>query len=383
MSAPSPSPLRVPGGTAIVALFIAVIAIPGVGLALGVGRTTISESEMRTLATWPQWSWQTDQLIAWPSAFRRYFDDHFALRAPLIDWRSAAIWTWLGASPFDTVIAGKDNWLFYADDGGLRDWVQEDPFPTAELADWRDTLVRRRAFLAKRGIHFVFAIAPDKQMVYPEFMPDTLHRLRNDYRADQLIAYMRRTTPDFEIIDLRDAVRAAKSTQLLYHRYDTHWNDRGALVAYQVLARALQRWFPALRPLELADFSVDASVPSGDKTTMLGLRDEGKRAMPGLVLRRGAGYRVVAPARPDRYGEDPILIIEHRDQTLPTAMVFRDSFGARLIPYLSEHFRHVEFYWQDELNYEEIERQRPDVVIQEFVARHFFTYGPYPPMIPE
>lgn len=382
-TARSRTPPAVPGAAAIIVLFIAVIAFPGVGLALGFGRNALSESEMRELAPWPAWSWSLEGLKGWPGGFERYFEDHFALRAQLIGWRSTALWTWLRASASDTVLAGRDGWLFYADDGGVSDWTQVEPFSERELADWRETLVGRRAFLAKRGIPFLFVVAPDKQMVYPEHMPGSLRRLRDDYRVDQLIAYMRTTTPDFEILDLRGPLLTAKSSELLYDRYDTHWNDRGALVAYQAIAHALKQWFPLLTPLERRDFDTDASVPSGDSTTMLGLIDEGKRSMPGLVLRRGAGYRVIAPANPDPYGEDGLLIVEHRDRTLPTAMVFRDSFGARLIPYLSEHFRRVAYYWQNELDYEDIERQRPDIVIQEFVARHFFTYGPYPPMIPE
>jgi hypothetical protein len=376
-------PRPIPGARAIVALFVAAITLPGVGLALGFGRNAVSESEMRTLATWPAWSWRPADVIGWPHAFGDYFSDHFALRAQLIDWRSSALWHWAHTAPFDTVIAGTNDWLFYADDGGLRDWVQADPFPVEELETWRQTLLKRRAFLARRGIPYLFVIVPDKQMVYPEFMPGSLRRLREDYRADQLLAYMRAHAPDVEILDLRPAVIGARGRELLYHRYDTHWNDRGALVAYQAIVRRLQGWFPSMTPLARADFDTDARVPSGDKTTLLGLTDPGKQSMPGLVLRRGPGYHVVAPAHPDPYGEDPILIVEHRDQTLPTAMVFRDSFGARLIPLLSEHFRHVEYYWQNELAYDEIARQHPDVVIQEFVARHFFTYGPYPPEIPE
>jgi alginate O-acetyltransferase complex protein AlgJ len=374
---------RVPGAKAIVALFLVAIVTPGLGLALGVDRRVVSESEMRELAPWPAWSWQRDEIVGWPAKFRQYFEDHFALRARLIDARSRLLWSWMGASPSDTVIAGRGDWLFYADDGALRDWVQAEPFPPEELEDWRQTLVARRAFLARRGIPFLFVIAADKQMVYPEYMPEHLRRMRDDYRADQLIAYLRRTAPDFPILDVRPSLLAAKSAELLYHRYDTHWNDRGALVAYQAIVRELQRWLPGITPLRREDFHTDPAVPSGDKTAMLGLIDPGKQAMPGLVLRGGARHRVIAPARPDAYGEDPLLIVEHDDQSLPSALVFRDSFGARLIPYLSEHFRHVEYYWQNELDYEEIERQRPDVVIQEFVARHFFTYGPYRPLIPE
>lgn len=383
MAGTRPTSVRVPGALAIVGAFIVVISLPGIGLMVGMGRASISESEMRTLAEWPSWSGRMRDMATWPAAFERYFNDHFAMRAQLIDWRTRVLWKGFGTAGFSTAIAGTDGWLFYAEDGSLEDWTQEEPFPEEELADWTQTLMKRRAFLTRRGIPYLFVLVPDKQMVYPEFMPTSLRRLRSDYRADQLIAYMARVAPDFEFIDLRTPLLAAKSAELLYHRYDTHWNDRGALVGYQTIAQALQRWFPNLVPLQRGDFVTDASVPSGDKTTMLGLVDEEKQAMPGLVSRKGAGFRVVAPRRPDPYGEDPILIVEHRDSSLPRAIVYRDSFGARLIPYLSEHFSHVEYYWQNEFDYEEIERQRPDVVIQAFTARHFFTFGPYPPDIPE
>jgi hypothetical protein len=373
---------RPPGAFAIVVLFLVIITVPGFGLALGISRATVSESEMRELATWPKWSWAPQDMAAWPDAFQKYFEDHFALRNRLIDWRSSLLWNGLRTTSSDTVIAGEDNWLFYGDDGGINDWTQAEPFTHEELEVWREALVRRRAFLANRGIPFLFVIAPDKQMIYPEYMPESLRRMRDDFRADQLIAHMRQTTPDFTILDLRPAVVAAKPGELLYHRYDTHWNDRGGLAGYQAIARALRQWFPTLQPLQRNDFDTSPSVPSGDKTTLLGLTDSGKVAMPGLVLRRGDGYRVVEPDRPDPYGEVGRLVTEHRDRSLPKAVVFRDSFAGRLIPFLSEHFSRATYLWQNEFDFDEIEREKPDIVIQEFVARHFFTYLPYPGIIP-
>ena len=374
---------RLPGARALVLLFLVVIVTPGIGLALGFGRDTISESELRELAAFPAWSWKVSELVTWPSRFETYFEDHFALRTTLIDGRARLLWRTLGTSASEGVVAGSDDWLFYADDGGLDDWTQAKPFPQTELADWATTLLRRRAYLARRGIAFVFVVAPDKQMIYPEYMPHAVRRLHESFRVDSLIAYMHRVAPDFEILDLRTPLQAAKGTELLYHRYDTHWNDRGALVAYQAIVGALRRKFLTMRPLERADFIEDPAVPSGDRTTMLGLDDPGKHSMPGLRLRRGQGYRVVEPAVPDPYGEDGLLITEHRDASLPRAIVFRDSFGARLIPYLSEHFSRVSYYWQNEFDFDAITAERPDVVIQEFVARHFYTYGPYPKDIPD
>jgi alginate O-acetyltransferase complex protein AlgJ len=373
---------RRPGAMAMIVVFLVVITAPGLGLALRIEHQTISESEMRELATWPAWSWAPERIAAWPSAFQKYFDDHFLLRNRLITWRASLLWNRLHVTASDTVIAGKDGWLFYGADGGVDDWIQTDPFTQEELELWRQALVRRRAFLAKRAIPYLFIIAPDKQMIYPEFMPDTLRRMRPDFRADQLIAYMRETTPDFKILDLRAALGAAKHEELLYHRSDSHWNDRGALVAYQTIVRALQEWFSSMKPLQRSDFDTDPTVPSGDRISMLGLTDQGKAGLPGLVL-RGQGHRIVVPEHPDPYGEVGLLITEHHNHALPKAMVYRDSFGGQLIPLLSEHFSRASYRWQNEFEFEEIDREKPDVVIQEFVARHLFTYLPYPPMIPD
>jgi len=370
-----------PGAFAIVVLFLVIITVPGFGLALGISRATISESEMRELATWPKWSWAPQDMAAWPDTFQKYFEDHFALRNRLIDWRSSLLWNGLRTTSSDTVIAGEDNWLFYGDDGGINDWTQAEPFTHEELEVWREALVRRRAFLANRGIPFLFVIAPDKQMIYPEYMPHSLRRMRAEYRADQLIAHMRARS-DLDVLDLRPAIVEAKPTGLLYHLYDTHWNDRGALVGYQQIAGRLRRWFPAVRPLARADFDESPAVPSRDKTTMLGLVDRGKATMPGLVLRRGWTARVVEPAKPDPYGKEGRLVTEIPGSPFPRAVMFRDSFAGRLIPCLSEHFSRIVYLWQNDFDTDVVQQERPDVVIQEVVGRHLLTHAPYPDGIP-
>src|SRR5205809_2531498 len=145
--------------------------------------------------------------------------------------------------------------------------------------------------------------APNKQMINQELMPQSLHRLHDSYRADQLLAYMHAHST-VEVLDLRPAILAAKPHELLYHHYDTHWNDRGALIGYQQIAMRLQHWFPTIQPLQRSDFTTSPDAPSGDKTTMLGLVDEGKVTMPGLVPARGWSSVVVSPEHPDPYGED-------------------------------------------------------------------------------
>ena len=271
--------------------------------------------------------------------------------------------------------------LFHADDGGIEDYLQTEPFTIGQLEAWRLTRERTRDWLKARGIPYLFVITPDKQMIDPEYMPHSLRRMRAEYRADQLIAHMRARS-DLDVLDLRPAIVEAKSAGLLYHLYDTHWNDRGALAGYQQIAGRLRRWFPAVRPLTRADFDESPAVPSGDKTTMLGLVDRGKATMPGLVLRRGWTARVVEPAKPDPYGEEGRLVTEIPGSPFPRAVMFRDSFAGRLIPCLSEHFSRIVYLWQNDFDTDVVQQERPDVVIQEVVGRHLLTHAPYPDGIP-
>jgi len=102
----------------LVAIFLAVITIPGIGLVLGWDPQTISESERRELVKFPEWS-EAATTTAWIGDFQRYFEDHFSFRNRLIGWHSALLWYGLHTFSSNTVIAGKGNWIFYADDGSL------------------------------------------------------------------------------------------------------------------------------------------------------------------------------------------------------------------------------------------------------------------------
>jgi hypothetical protein len=49
--------------------------------------------------------------------------------------------------------------------------------------------------------------------------------------------------------------------------------------------------------------------------------------------------------------------------------MLRDSFTSHLAPFVSEHFRRAVYLWQRSFDYEVIEREKPDVVIEEFGER--------------
>ena len=65
------------------------------------------------------------------------------------------------------------------------------------------------------------------------------------------------------------------------------------------------------------------------------------------------------------------LLTERPGPQLPRAVMFRDSFAECMIPFLSEHFRRILYIHlePEEFHYDLVEREKPDMVIQEMVER--------------
>ena len=110
---------------------------------------------------------------------------------------------------------------------------------------------------------------------------------------------------------------------------------------------------------------------------MLGLEDVWSEEELSLAPVRPRLARVVEPPNPSPNGDEGYLVTEIAGSTLPRAVLFRDSFTSRLIPYVSEHFSRAVYLWQNDVDLEVVEKERPAVVIHEIVGRHLTTLVPY------
>jgi alginate O-acetyltransferase complex protein AlgJ len=350
---------------AIVLVFALFIAVPILSGLAGIG-TRSAEAEVS----------EEDAPKTSGLRWLDYFDDHFPLRTALIHAHALASMA-MRVSPSPTVIRGRDGWLYYADDSGLDDYISAAPMSREELDDWRDTIVHTRDTLRALGIAYVFAVAPDKHVIYPEHMPSSIHRLRQEYRLQELTDYLRKTT-DVTVVDLRQPLLQAKQREQVYFRTDSHWDEAGAYVAYRELLLAAARHVPSLEPSpRSAVQNTTADLPGGDIAEMLGLRTDINEVAP--VVRPAKGWRahVDAPADMSDAGfEVGRVVTSIADPTLPRLLMIRDSFGSRLIPFLSEHFSRAVYLWRPDVDMDDVKQERPTVVIQEVVGRRLQTYQP-------
>jgi hypothetical protein len=244
-------------------------------------------------------------------------------------------------------------------------------------------MIRTRDWLHRRGIAYVFTIAPDKQVIYPENLPSTLERVNATSRAEQLEEICRQAA--IPAAELRTPVAAAKRSERIYFKTDTHWNDRGAFVAYRRIIDAVRAQAPLVPEAWSRDdfVPVEREIEGQDLARMMGLMRVVREIDLTLVPERARHAQVVEPPGAPATAEEGRLVTEIPGSKLPRAVVFRDSFASRLVPFLSEHFSRAVYLWQNDFDPDVIEKEHPDVVIQEIVSRHLYVFTPSPELVPQ
>jgi hypothetical protein len=375
----APAPFRI-CSVILVALFLLVISMPlAANLAGDDGAD--AKAENRELAQFPEWTGDWTSVAAYAGGFDAWFEDHFGFRARLVRWFGESRYFGLHVSPAATVVRGKGSWLFYADDFSLDDYANDRPFSTFDLNNWRESTVRARDWLRAQGIAYLFTVAPDKYMVYPEDFPASVRRLGTASRMDQLNQSLADTHVS---ADTLPALLDAKRRERTYYLTDTHWNDRGAFAAYRQIIDVVRRQNAAVPPAwPRSDFDAGSREIEGkDLAGMMGLTRVLHEDDLPLIPTRPRLARVVEPAGADPKAEIARLVTEIPGSKLPRALVLRDSFASGLAPFLSEHFSRVVYLWQNDFDANAVRAEHPDVVIQEIVSRHLYSFVPSPELVP-
>jgi len=362
------------GNAMYVGLFLAALAAP-LGIMLRQPPQTVNREENRVLAEFPKW--QDERIQGWPRKVDAYLNDHFGGRQYLVRLLNLFKVRGLGVSTSPDVLLGKDGWLFYAAAGQMEDYQGRQLLKSEQLQQWQNVLEGRKAWLARRGIQYLFVVAPNTTSIYPEYLPDHVRASRGTTRLEQLLRYLREHS-QLEIVDLRDALWQAKASAELYARNDTHWNDHGALVAYQVVCRRLAESYPQMQPLGLSDFIALSHPSGGDLGIMLGLKHD-LLSDYGMLKPRVAFRAKPAPLALDPSLPWPIWSKGHPPVALENGagqrrlLVFQDSFFANLPQAcLAEHFRRSVFVYARgdyPLLQWLVEHERPDVIVEEWVER--------------
>lgn len=253
-----------------VVLFLAALWTPLLGMFFGKGAFRSSD-ENRELTPWPKPGIGATGWFDFGSAWTKYFHDHFGFRGTLITAQALLKVKVLGVSSSPDVAIGKQGWLFYTAENSLENHRGVLPFAPGELEKWVQLFQRRGDWLRRRGISMYVAIVPDKQTIYPEFLPSWMGNVRGPTRLDAFGPAMRHAS-SVPLLHLRPMLLDAKVRHSqVYHRTDTHWNAPGIYAAYVAILREIAKKSPDLQPFPFSGNLPGSASTPGDLVKMLGL----------------------------------------------------------------------------------------------------------------
>jgi hypothetical protein len=264
----------------------------------------------------------------------------------------------------EPVVRGKNGWLFLQSDSNsvLKQHSGEIRFSDEDLDRWAATLESRTERLGRLDIPHLSFIAPNKESIYSEQLPDDVTSAP-ERPVHQLLHRLKRSDPRTTVVYPVDELTRAKGYWQVYSKGDTHWNGLGAFVAYRALAAAIAPVAPVnvieLDELEFlewptfGDLSEKLSPPEEDLIVLARLRERKTRLVEDNGVR--VGGRVVEFERPDL---EP-----------STCLMFGDSFAWQLFCFLAESFSRFVCVHRNTVDYEVVERESPDVVISQSAER--------------
>lgn len=355
----------------LIGLFLIVIAIPFTTNILDLnGKEEISKSENRALAKKPVAD--VNKLDPFPQAYELWFNDHFFKREQILKLNNYFKFNF-GKSPVpENVILGKDNWLYYN--------VKERDLYEGKFSVSNDSiqlivneLLYRVKELNKRNIKFYLFIAPTKAEIYPEYLPNYIQRTSKT--ATDIILERIKTHKEINLITCKDELLLAKRSQQVYFKYDNHWNDQGAFVAYAKLIHHIGLDFSAIKPTKNFRFET-VKKDGGNLANMIGQNYLSENTYRFTLINRKAkpAIKINHPfinqlLTLDEYNK----AFKTTDTLLPRVLVFRDSFFEALLPMVSENFNRSVFIfdsWRYQFNLDIIEAEKPNIVILEIYEPH-------------
>lgn len=285
-----------------------------------------------------------------------WLKDHFFGRQELISVHNKTVSTVFHTSSSDDVILGTGDWLYY--EPTLGDYTGTAAATDREIFMAANNLALMQEYCESQGREFAFMIAPNKNSLYPEHMPDygtvsskTNAQALHEKLEEKGVAY----------IDLFAVF--GEQEEVLYFAHDSHWNSKGAALG----ADSINTAFGVQSHYFAADFS-QREYHLGDLYEMLypSFKDTEENPVYGGAF----AFTFTSKAtKPDS------ITLETASDKAGSLLCYRDSFGNLLYPYLADSYGTCRF--SRAVSYDLT--QDGDYVLIELVERnipYLYTYLP-------
>ncbi|MCI9589673.1 MAG: alginate O-acetyltransferase [Lachnospiraceae bacterium] len=348
----------------MVIIFVLFLAVPGLWITvegLTGNAEVFSDAEQRMLTEFPsEITW--DNLDSFADQVEDYINDHAPYRDELVAFNAGLDYHLFHATDTPSVILGKNGWLFYAGQNSAEDFRGLG----GRTEEWHQEVAALvnavNAGLEAQGIEFIILLAPNKERIYQEYMPDYMEIVNEKNRLDVLADYLREST-SVPVVYPKECFED-KSYQW-YYKTDTHWNNAGGFLAGQELIEALGGTVTDISEVDVTytprgtgDLVRMAHLPSEDFDETEALVN-GYLPETELTMVEDTGYYPTLKFYTSKNAPDPRHVV-----------IYRDSFTDAINATMSRYFARVDTYWWDSGAEAKMGEEKPDVVVYEILERY-------------
>jgi alginate O-acetyltransferase complex protein AlgJ len=281
------------------------------------------------------------------------------------------------------VHVGNDGWLFLLKGTNKSVEYYQDPdlFSSQMVDHWINLLRARVKYFTDKNIRYVHLFAPNKLTIYPEHFRGEL-----PFFGDSPLQKLYRILVEHEEKDVLDHVinpvvqfNKAKESNKLYWKTDTHWTFHGVFAAYQMICSKLGVT-PNMDLLQrgkrkghlILDEGSKLDSPVSEEVEFYDLLKDAKRVLENDLVKYKEKNKL-EKTNMDLHVGSNVVFYNKAAPNPEKVILFGDSFSEYrphlLTGVLAETFREVHFVWSVSLDFEYIEKAKPDIVITEIVER--------------
>lgn len=348
-----------------VSICLILCSLPFLGMTVYRTETT---TENKTLAAFPKLTEKGKFNQEFPDQLSDYFEDHFAFRNELVTADANIQSRIFQVSNVDTVVDGRNGWLYYTDT--VADYLRSEAFTPRQVFEITHNLALTQEYAENRGVKFVFTVPPNKNTLYGENMPYYFQRKFDAGRNADLVA-KGLEAQGVRYADLFAPFRASKET--LYLERDSHWNNKGAVLAYNTILNKLTlahdtfEEYPRIRRKDAV----------GDLNKML--YPKGQKPEWDYHYQIPFSWEYTTPQK----DVEAAYIETKNPKGKGNVLIFRDSFGNTLLPFFAQNFKDAAFSKEVPYDFASlIGKRKPDLVICEKVERNLDEFMNEPPILP-
>lgn len=254
-----------------------------------------------------------------------WVNDHFFPRQTLISANHSLNAKLFGVSGEDSVIVGTDGWLYFG--ATLDNYTGIHGLSDRELYAMAQNLSMMAQYCQKNGKQFAFLIAPNKNSLYPAHMPDFGATAENPDSQKLLNQLQELDVPTVDLFTVFGNI-----PEVLYYATDSHWHSRGAALAADTVNAA----FGVTTSFYDGPFTNAENPYAGDLYTMLYPAFTGWEADPIYAGNLDFAY-TGNTTKPDA------ITLTTESSAPGTILVYRDSFGNLLHPFLAASYGSARF----------------------------------------